>query len=230
MRFACRRTQGHRCGLRVVRRSERVRERGEGRGRDCRQPLWRDFGHRARQHQNARRCERADARDHLANGGRPHGRRERCPGAHPHLARLSGRLGGAGRQPQRNAFAGRSRRAPRADRRTAPHRDRLGVLFGRFHSGARQSRHAGITAADAKHPSFGCQDGAQWTYFGDAFFNTALRRTANLKEAFAAARILVRKRERQHGFAASNPQMAGGENIARLLRGQSIATVPSAKR
>ena len=87
-----------------------------------------------------------------------------------------------------------------------------------------------ITAADAKHPSFGCQDGAQWTYFGDAFFNTALRRTANLKEAFAAARILVRKRERQHGFAASNPQMAGGENIARLLKGQSTASVPAANR
>src|SRR3954453_13263876 len=28
-----------------------------------------------------------------------------------------------------------------------------------------------ITAADADHPSFGCQDGAKWTYFGEAFFN-----------------------------------------------------------
>jgi hypothetical protein len=32
-----------------------------------------------------------------------------------------------------------------------------------------------ITAADADHPSFGCQDKAKWTYFGDAFFNVALR-------------------------------------------------------
>ena len=32
-----------------------------------------------------------------------------------------------------------------------------------------------ITAADADHPSFGCQDKAKWTYFGDAFFNAALR-------------------------------------------------------
>src|SRR5207302_3876601 len=70
-----------------------------------------------------------------------------------------------------------------------------------------------ITAADAKHPSFGCRDGAVWTYFGDAFFNVALRRTANLREAFALARTLVRKRERQDGFAASNPQIAGGENV-----------------
>ena len=32
-----------------------------------------------------------------------------------------------------------------------------------------------ITAADADHPSFGCEDKAKWTYFGDAFFNAALR-------------------------------------------------------
>jgi peptidase C13-like protein len=41
-----------------------------------------------------------------------------------------------------------------------------------------------ITAADANHPSFGCEDKAKWTYFGDAFFNTALRRSNNLKDAF----------------------------------------------
>ena len=75
-----------------------------------------------------------------------------------------------------------------------------------------------ITAADAHHPSFGCQDGATWTYFGDAFFNVALRQKANLREAFALARTLVRKRERQNGFTASNPQMAGGEKIEPLLR------------
>jgi hypothetical protein len=37
-----------------------------------------------------------------------------------------------------------------------------------------------ITAADADHPSFGCRNGAAWTYFGDAFFNMALRRTSKL--------------------------------------------------
>jgi hypothetical protein len=74
-----------------------------------------------------------------------------------------------------------------------------------------------ITAADADHPSFGCRDGAQWTYFGDALFNVALRRTANLKDAFALARSVVRARERRNGFAASNPQMAGGQNVEPLL-------------
>jgi hypothetical protein len=75
-----------------------------------------------------------------------------------------------------------------------------------------------ITAADANHPSFGCQDRATWTYFGDAFFNTALRRTGNLSDAFALATKLVRERELKNGFEPSNPQKAGGENIEPLLR------------
>jgi Peptidase C13 family len=32
-----------------------------------------------------------------------------------------------------------------------------------------------ITAAYFDHSSFGCQDKVKWTYFGDAFFNRALR-------------------------------------------------------
>jgi Peptidase C13 family len=79
-----------------------------------------------------------------------------------------------------------------------------------------------ITAADATHPSFGCQDGAEWTYFGDAFFNTALRRAKGLRDAFNIASKLVRKRELAEGFEPSNPQIAGGQNIDRLL----IATTP----
>ena len=33
-----------------------------------------------------------------------------------------------------------------------------------------------ITGAAADRSSFGCEDGATWTYFGDAFYNQALRR------------------------------------------------------
>jgi hypothetical protein len=80
-----------------------------------------------------------------------------------------------------------------------------------------------ITAADADHPSFGCKDGAKWTYFGDAFFNVALRTTANLRDAFVLARTLVRKRELRNGFDGSNPQMVGGENVEHLLRRGSAA-------
>ena len=74
-----------------------------------------------------------------------------------------------------------------------------------------------ITAADAKHPSFGCEDTAKWTYFGDAFFNIALRRAATLREGFTVARGLITKREASNHFEPSNPQMAGGANVEPLL-------------
>ncbi|HEX4554393.1 MAG TPA: C13 family peptidase [Xanthobacteraceae bacterium] len=74
-----------------------------------------------------------------------------------------------------------------------------------------------ITAADADHPSFGCQDKAKWTYFGDAFFNIALRRAESMKDAFVVAHALVRKRELHERFEPSNPQMAGGANVQPLL-------------
>jgi tetratricopeptide (TPR) repeat protein len=77
-----------------------------------------------------------------------------------------------------------------------------------------------ITAADADHSSFGCKNGNDWTYFGDAFFNTALHRASTLRDAFVLASSLIRKRERQRSLTPSNPQMAGGENIEPLLKGE----------
>ena len=74
-----------------------------------------------------------------------------------------------------------------------------------------------ITAADADRPSFGCRDNAKWTYFGDAFFNVALRQAKSLKDAFVAARALVQKRELREHFDPSNPRMAGGANVQPLL-------------
>ena len=74
-----------------------------------------------------------------------------------------------------------------------------------------------ITAADADHPSFGCEDKAKWTYFGEAFFDVAIRRSRSLKEAFVVARALVRKRELREHFEPSNPLMAGGANVQPLL-------------
>jgi hypothetical protein len=74
-----------------------------------------------------------------------------------------------------------------------------------------------ITAADANHSSFGCEDRAKWTYFGDAFFNVALRQTTRIKDAFALAQRLVAQREARNGFEPSHPQMAGGENVEPLL-------------
>ncbi|MET0722118.1 MAG: C13 family peptidase [Tardiphaga sp.] len=74
-----------------------------------------------------------------------------------------------------------------------------------------------ITAADADHQSFGCRDKARWTYFGDAFFNVALRQANSLKDAFVVARALVQKRELREHIEPSNPLMAGGANVQPLL-------------
>lgn len=75
-----------------------------------------------------------------------------------------------------------------------------------------------ITAASADRSSFGCRDGAAWTYFGDAFFNRAMRGESRLDVAFEKARALVARRERREGFDPSNPQMAGGSEVLQRLR------------
>jgi Peptidase C13 family len=77
-----------------------------------------------------------------------------------------------------------------------------------------------ITAADADHPSFGCQDKAKWTYFGDAFFNVALRKAGSLKDAFLDASSIVRKRELREHFEPSNPLLSGGSDVLPLLIGR----------
>lgn len=74
-----------------------------------------------------------------------------------------------------------------------------------------------ITAAAADKPSFGCRDGATWTYFGDAFFNKALRGNSRLDAAFETARGLVTQREKREGFDPSNPQIAGGSQVLQRL-------------
>src|SRR5262245_36860951 len=104
------------------------------------------------------------------------------------------------------------------------------VIISAFYSGVFIPRLADadtlvITAADANHPSFGCEDKAKWTYFGDAFFNAALRRANNLKDAFLIlmASSLVLKRELREGFEPSHPQMAGGGKVEPLLVVRSSA-------
>jgi tetratricopeptide (TPR) repeat protein len=85
-----------------------------------------------------------------------------------------------------------------------------------------------ITAADADHSSFGCRNGNEWTYFGDAFFNAALRHTGDLRAAFDEAKSIVRKRERQKHLVASNPQISGGENVVHMLKGEGDQVVDQA--
>ena len=74
-----------------------------------------------------------------------------------------------------------------------------------------------ITASDATHPSFGCGVADRYTWFGQAFFDQALRHTLSLPEAFAEAARTIRAREQATGEVPSNPQMALGRAMAAKL-------------
>ena len=74
-----------------------------------------------------------------------------------------------------------------------------------------------ITAADAFHPSFGCNYDSDYTWFSEALYDEALRDTFSFAEAFEAAKKTVRERERAEGFPPSNPQIAMGSEIRKKL-------------
>jgi hypothetical protein len=74
-----------------------------------------------------------------------------------------------------------------------------------------------ITAARADRTSFGCEDKRQWTYFGDAFFNHALREDASFVRAFDQAKRLIRQWERKERLTPSLPQVAGGAALEASL-------------
>jgi hypothetical protein len=54
-------------------------------------------------------------------------------------------------------------------------------------------------------------------FFGDAFFNVALRQSKTLRDAFTTARSIILRREVRNGFEPSHPQMAGGANVEPML-------------
>lgn len=67
-----------------------------------------------------------------------------------------------------------------------------------------------VTAAAADRTSFGCQAENDWTFFGDAMINQALRRPQPLAAAFTQASALVREWEARYRLNASQPQLAVG--------------------
>jgi hypothetical protein len=70
-----------------------------------------------------------------------------------------------------------------------------------------------ITASAADRNSFGCDDRREWTYFGDAFFNRALRQERSFERAFERASQLISRWEAREKLTASMPQIAGGEAL-----------------
>jgi hypothetical protein len=74
-----------------------------------------------------------------------------------------------------------------------------------------------VTAADARHSSFGCEDDRELTWFGEAFFRDSLPGAASIQEAFVKARGIIERRERAARVERSRPQMHVGRHIRRKL-------------
>ena len=74
-----------------------------------------------------------------------------------------------------------------------------------------------MTASDATHESFGCSYGADFTWFGKAYFDEALRTTRSFTDAFTRARAAIREREKQEGETPSNPQIFVGKAMEQKL-------------
>src|SRR4029077_11554875 len=74
-----------------------------------------------------------------------------------------------------------------------------------------------LTAASADRTSFGCRAENDWTFFGDAMINHALRKAQPLAAAFAEASTLVGGWETRSNVLASQPQVFIGTGAARWL-------------
>lgn len=74
-----------------------------------------------------------------------------------------------------------------------------------------------MTAARHDRTSFGCAHENDFTYFGKAYFDEALRNTFSFTDAFETARKAIGKRETAEGLTPSLPQIAIGKAIAPRL-------------
>jgi len=74
-----------------------------------------------------------------------------------------------------------------------------------------------IAAAAPDKNSFGCNNEAEFTYFGKAYFDEALRETYSFVEGFERAKALVAAREKKEHYESSDPQMFVGREIRQPL-------------
>ncbi len=74
-----------------------------------------------------------------------------------------------------------------------------------------------VTAASAERSSFGCVADNDWTFFGDAMINHALRKPQPLRAAFDEARGLITSWEAQFPVRPSQPQVSIGAGAERWL-------------
>jgi hypothetical protein len=102
---------------------------------------------------------------------------------------------------------------------------------GQFVPALRSERTVVVTASAEDRSSFGCQAGNDWTLFGDALINHAMRQPLPLDVQFRRATALIAAAEEQAQLVASDPQISiGSETSAWLnaldLRAPKIASAP----
>lgn len=74
-----------------------------------------------------------------------------------------------------------------------------------------------VTAASALTSSFGCSAGNDWTFFGDALINRAMRQPDTFVRQYRRAWVTVLEWEKQLGIPSSNPQIDVGDETAGWL-------------
>ncbi|NQX95848.1 MAG: peptidase C13, partial [Erythrobacter sp.] len=74
-----------------------------------------------------------------------------------------------------------------------------------------------FTAAASNRSSFGCEAENDWTFYGDALINNALRNPQSLAQAGEQAVNLVAKWEVERGLIASLPQTRIGNGVNQWL-------------
>lgn len=74
-----------------------------------------------------------------------------------------------------------------------------------------------LTAAEATRQSFGCGTESDFTYFGRAYFDQALRASPSFTVAFEQARKEIARREQAEALTPSNPQMFVGARVQAKL-------------
>ncbi|WP_051711346.1 C13 family peptidase [Andreprevotia chitinilytica] len=86
---------------------------------------------------------------------------------------------------------------------------------GRFRDVLRDERSLIITAADANHPSFGCSNDVDYTYFGKAMFVDQDFAQPDWAKLFANAAEKIIERENEQGILVhSSPQFWFGPQLA----------------
>jgi hypothetical protein len=87
-----------------------------------------------------------------------------------------------------------------------------------------------ITASDAAHASFGCEEDRELTWFGEAFLKDALPASASLEEAYAKAASLIAQREGSAHEIHSNPQLYLGPLMRKKLAELPLGRPQSGQR